>query len=97
MSMGPNSFFVSAKARSTAAASTMSALKVRTWTPGCWASTSFLVEVREDSVRPMMVIFIDPAVAKAWVMRGPIPEPPPVMKTTLPFMESSGRVGLMAG
>jgi hypothetical protein len=74
--MGPNCFLVSVKALFTAAASTMSATKVRTETPECSASTSFLVERRAEAVRPMMTIFVAPDFAKAWTIRGPIPFPP---------------------
>jgi len=97
MSMGPKAFLVASKAAFIAVWSTMSATNVRTLTPGCWASTSDLVVRRDEEVRPRMVILVEPEVAKAWVRRGPIPEPPPVIRTTFPAMESSGLVGEMAG
>src|SRR3978361_686088 len=97
MSMGPNLDFVEAKAWFTASRSTMSATNVRIETPGCWDSTSCFVERREDDVRPRMAIFVAPDFAKAWVIRGPIPDPPPVMRITLPTVESSGREGSMEG
>jgi hypothetical protein len=43
----------------TAVWSTMSATKVRTLTPGCWASTSDLVVRREEEVRPRMAILVE--------------------------------------
>ena len=51
MSMGPKAFLVASKAVLTAVWSTMSATKVRTLTPGCWASTSDLVVRREEEGR----------------------------------------------
>lgn len=48
-------------------------------------------------MRPIMAILVAPEVAKAWVMRGPIPEPPPVMRITFPAADNSGREGEMAG
>ena len=38
-----------------------------------------------------------PAVANALTIATPIPVPPPVMRTTLPATESSGRFGSVAG
>ena len=95
--MGPKVFLVDSKALCTAALSRMSATKVRTLTPGCLASTSFLVLRREVSVRPRMAILVAPETAKACAMRGPTPDPPPVMRMTLPAVESSGREGSISG
>jgi hypothetical protein len=72
-------------------------LQVRTELFGNSVSTSFLVERREDSVRPIMIILAAPDFANACAIRGPMPDPPPVMKTTFPAVESSGRDGSMAG
>lgn len=71
--MSPKVFLVDSKAEFMAASEVMSATKVMTWTPGCLASTEFLVERREEAVRPIMAILVEPEVAKAWVMWGPIP------------------------
>ena len=45
----------------------------------------------------LLVIFVAPDVAKAWAIPGPIPDPPPVMNTDFPAVESSGRVTDIAG
>jgi hypothetical protein len=94
MSTGPNAFLVITKAALTVVWSEILALIAGTETQGCGASTAFLVERRVDSVRPMMTIFAEPDLAKAWVSRG---TSPPVMKTTLPAVESSGWVLSMEG
>jgi hypothetical protein len=56
---GLEAFSVASKAVLTAAWSPMSATKVRTLTPGCWASTSDLVVRREEEVRPRMAILVE--------------------------------------
>ena len=45
----------------------------------------------------MLAIFEAPALAKARVVAAPIDPPARVMATTLPFVDSSGRPGSMAG
>ena len=45
----------------------------------------------------LLVIFVAPDVAKASAIPGPIPDPPPVMNTDFPAVESSGRVTDIAG
>jgi len=93
MSTGPNVFLVLSKASFTAAWFEISATKVRTLTHGCWDSMEVLVVRREEAVRPRMDIFVAPEAAKAWAILGPIPEPPPVMKTPFPAVDNSGRIG----
>ena len=48
-------------------------------------------------VRPMSAMRDAPALAKAMAVAAPMPEPPPVMRTVLPWAESSGLAGSMAG
>jgi hypothetical protein len=91
--MCPKVLLVDSKALFIAGWSVMSATKARTLTPGCRASISALVERREASVRPRREILVGPELAKAFVILGPIPEPPPVMRTTFPAVESPGREG----
>lgn len=49
--------------------------------------------MRDDKVRPRMARYLDRPIfgKRAWVMCGPIPEPPPVMRITFPAVDNSGR------
>jgi hypothetical protein len=47
--------------------------------------------------RPVMASEVQPESTKCWANSRPRPEPPPVIKTTLPAVESSGRLIEMVG
>ena len=81
----------------TATWSRTSAVRVKMVRAGNSASSSFLVLARSSPLRPIMPIWVAPAAAKECVSARPTPAAPPVMKTVFPFVESSGRVGSMAG
>lgn len=49
------------------------------------------------SVRPRRAILVAPAVAKEEARLDPRPPPPPVIRTTFPATESSGRSGEIEG
>jgi hypothetical protein len=97
MSTSPSLALVSAKAASTADLSTMSATRVKTLMLGKLNLSDVAVLWRVESVRPRRAIDVLPAVAKAWAMWGPRPDPPPVIRTTFPATESSGREGETLG
>jgi len=97
MSTGPNMDRVRAKAEETDSAEEMSVTRVRIWRDGKELSRVDLVVRREVSVRPRMAILVQPEEANALTILGPIPEPPPVMTTTFPAVESSGREGEIDG
>ncbi len=95
--MGPRVAFVEAKAASMAGLSVMEAMRVRTLMPGKEVRRELAVLMSVEGVRPRRATEVLPEVAKAWARRGPSPDPPPVMRITLPEVDSSGRVGEMEG
>jgi len=95
--MGPSCFLMEDKTEVISDEELMSAVNVRIFRAGKLEERLLAVEVREEVVRPIRAMDVEPDSAKEDAILGPRPDPPPVMTITFPAVERKGSVGEMAG